>query len=40
MIVAEKFGKVTQIKMGRDYEGRVLYWVAAYLVDSLLIDTG
>ena len=26
--------------MGREYEGRVLYWTAAYLVDGLLIDTG
>lgn len=40
MIVIEEFGDITQIKMGRDYDGRVLYWVAAYLVDGLLIDTG
>jgi len=40
MIVTEKFGDITQIKMGRDYDGQVLYWVAAYLVDGLLIDTG
>jgi len=26
--------------MGRQLEGRVLYWTAAYLVDGLLIDTG
>ena len=26
--------------MGRQYQGRVLYWTAAYLVDGLLIDTG
>jgi glyoxylase-like metal-dependent hydrolase (beta-lactamase superfamily II) len=26
--------------MGREYQGRVLYWTAAYLVDGLLIDTG
>lgn len=40
MIVAEDFGKITQIRMGRDLDGQVLYWVAAYLVDDLLIDTG
>jgi hydroxyacylglutathione hydrolase len=26
--------------MGREYQGRVLYWTAAYLVDGLLVDTG
>ena len=26
--------------MGREYQGRVLYWTAAYLVEGLLIDTG
>ncbi|MCJ7806734.1 MAG: MBL fold metallo-hydrolase [Clostridia bacterium] len=26
--------------MGRAMDGQVLYWVAAYLVDGLLIDTG
>jgi glyoxylase-like metal-dependent hydrolase (beta-lactamase superfamily II) len=31
---------VTQFKMGRELDGRVLYWVSAYLVDGLLIDTG
>ena len=40
MIEANYFEEVMQIKMGRDIEGRVLYWVAAYLVDGLLIDTG
>lgn len=40
MIIAEQFGDITQLKMGRDLDGRVLYWVAAYLVDDLLIDTG
>jgi glyoxylase-like metal-dependent hydrolase (beta-lactamase superfamily II) len=40
MIVTEDFGQITQIKMGRDLDGQVLYWVAAYLVDDLLIDTG
>ncbi|MDM7998675.1 MAG: MBL fold metallo-hydrolase [Dehalococcoidia bacterium] len=40
MIEVERLGEVTRIKMGREYEGRVLYWTAAYLVDGLLIDTG
>lgn len=40
MILEEQFGPVTQLRMGRDMDGQVLYWVAAYLVDGLLIDTG
>ncbi len=40
MIETDHLGEVTRIKMGRKYQGRVLYWTAAYLVDGLLIDTG
>jgi len=40
LIEVDRFGDVTRIKMGREYQGRVLYWTAAYLVDGLLIDTG
>ncbi len=40
MIEVDQLGEVTRIKMGREYQGRVLYWTAAYLVDGLLIDTG
>jgi glyoxylase-like metal-dependent hydrolase (beta-lactamase superfamily II) len=40
LIEVEHFGEVTRIKMGREYQGRVLYWTAAYLVDGLLVDTG
>ena len=40
MIESNYFEEVMQIKMGRDIEGQVFYWVAAYLVDGLLIDTG
>jgi len=48
MIEVNRFGEVTQIRMGRDadskampgFRGEVLYWTAAYLVDGLLIDTG
>ena len=40
MLQINDFGKVTQIKMGHEVQGQVLYWTAAYLVDGLLIDTG
>ncbi len=40
MIEVDRFEEVTQVRMGRELEGRVLYWVAVYLVDGLLIDTG
>jgi glyoxylase-like metal-dependent hydrolase (beta-lactamase superfamily II) len=40
LIEIDHVGEVTRIKMGREYQGRVLYWTAAYLVDGLLIDTG
>jgi glyoxylase-like metal-dependent hydrolase (beta-lactamase superfamily II) len=32
--------EVTQIRMSREMGGKPVYWVAAYLVDGLLIDTG
>ena len=40
MIEVNRFEEVTQIKMSREVGGTPLYWVAAYLVDGLLIDTG
>jgi glyoxylase-like metal-dependent hydrolase (beta-lactamase superfamily II) len=40
LIEIDSFCDVTRIKMGREYQGRVFYWTAAYLVDGLLIDTG
>ncbi len=40
MIKTRTFNEITQINMGREIDGRVLYWVSAYLVDGLLIDTG
>ncbi len=48
MLEVNRFGEITQIKMGRQagseapngFRGEVLYWTAAYLVDALLIDTG
>jgi len=41
MLKATQVGDVTEIKMGRSLDGvTVLYWVAAYLMDGILIDTG
>lgn len=40
MIEVSHFDEVVQIRMSREVNGRPLYWVAAYLVDGILIDTG
>ena len=41
MLKATEIGDVTEIKMGRSLDGvSVLYWVAAYLIGGILIDTG
>jgi len=41
MLKATQVGDVTEIKMGRSLDGEnVLYWVAAYLIGGVLIDTG
>lgn len=40
MLEAEEFEEVTCIKMSREVDGKPVYWVASYLVDGLLIDTG
>jgi glyoxylase-like metal-dependent hydrolase (beta-lactamase superfamily II) len=40
MIEIREFEQVIQIRLSRELEGNALYWVAAYLVDGLLIDTG
>ncbi len=40
MIKTSNHEAVTRLSMGRDMDGNVLYWVSAYLVDGLLIDTG
>lgn len=40
MIEINSHGEVTQIRLSRELDGKPLYWVAAYLVDGLLIDTG
>jgi glyoxylase-like metal-dependent hydrolase (beta-lactamase superfamily II) len=40
MIETADFEEVTQIRMSREIDGKPVFWVAAYLVDGLLIDTG
>jgi ribonuclease/clavin/mitogillin len=40
MIETAEFEDVTQIRMSRVLDGVAIYWVSAYLVDGLLIDTG
>jgi glyoxylase-like metal-dependent hydrolase (beta-lactamase superfamily II) len=40
MLETAFFEEITQIRMSREIGGKPLYWVAAYLVDGLLIDTG
>lgn len=41
MIRIQEFaGAITQILLGREVDGAVYYWTAAYLVDGLLVDTG
>ena len=41
MIETNTFAEITQFKLSRDFEGMAPpYWVAAYLIGGLLIDTG
>ncbi len=40
MIETRTYEEVTQICLSHEMSGKPLYWVAAYLVDGLLIDTG
>ncbi|MEW6275752.1 MAG: MBL fold metallo-hydrolase [Bacillota bacterium] len=40
MIERHTYEDVIQFKLGRAVKNQVLYWVAVYLVDGLLIDTG
>lgn len=40
MLDTSSYEQVTQIRMSRELDGKPVYWVAAYLVDGLLIDTG
>jgi glyoxylase-like metal-dependent hydrolase (beta-lactamase superfamily II) len=40
MIEIQNFEEITQIKVSREFGGKPLYWVAAYFIDGMLIDTG
>lgn len=40
MLEVIPYGEVLQIRMSQAFNGQPLYWVAAYLVDGLLIDSG
>ena len=40
MIEISDFEDVTRFKLSLEADGKPVYWVAAYLVDGLLIDTG
>jgi hydroxyacylglutathione hydrolase len=40
VIEIRRYEEVIQIRMSRQIDGKPCYWVAAYLVDGLLIDTG
>jgi glyoxylase-like metal-dependent hydrolase (beta-lactamase superfamily II) len=40
VIETVQYEEVTQIRMSRELDGKPVYWVAAHLVDGLLIDTG
>ncbi len=40
MLKIDNFEGITQIRMSREIDGKPVYWVAAYLIDGLLIDTG
>jgi ribonuclease/clavin/mitogillin len=40
MIESGQFEDINQIRMSRVIDGVPIYWVSAYMVDGLLIDTG
>ena len=40
MIEIRTFEGIIQIRMSREIGGKPAYWVASYLVDGLLVDTG
>lgn len=40
MIKPQAYGPVTQFTMGREYEGQLIYSMACYYIDGLLIDSG
>ncbi|MFH0959345.1 MAG: MBL fold metallo-hydrolase [Pseudomonadota bacterium] len=40
MIEINNIGEITQIRLASERNGEPYYWVSAYLIDGLLIDTG
>ena len=40
LLEISEHGEITQIKLSREVNGEPLFWVSAYLVDDVLIDTG
>ncbi len=40
MFKVERYNEITRIMMGTEIDGQIIYSVAAYLIDGLLIDTG
>lgn len=40
MIEIKPYDEIVQVRMSREFNGKPVFWVAAYLVDGLLIDTG
>jgi glyoxylase-like metal-dependent hydrolase (beta-lactamase superfamily II) len=40
MLEISNFEEIIQVRMSREMDGKPLFWVAAYLIDGLLIDTG
>ena len=40
MLETRPYGDVLQIRLSQTFNGQPLYWVAAYLVDGLLVDSG
>ncbi len=40
MLETSEFEEVTSIRMSIEADGKPVYWVASYLVDGLLVDTG
>jgi len=36
----DRFDEITRVMMGSEVDGRIIFSVAAYLIDGLLIDTG
>lgn len=40
MLETQDYEGITQIRLSREMNGKPVYWVAAYLADGMLVDTG